>query len=48
MSNLSIKDYLNQKVNVVFEPIIANILRDKPKEPVNIDNSAPISYILAL
>ena len=48
MSNLSDKDYLNGKVNIIFEPIITNILTDKPKEPVIFYNSASIYYINAL
>ena len=34
MSNLSAKDYLNQKIKVLFEPIISSMLADKPTEPV--------------
>ncbi len=47
MSNLSAQDYLNQKVKVLFEPIISKILEDKPSEPVHLSNLASISNIFA-
>ncbi len=37
MSNLSAKDYLNQKVKVLFQPIISSMLAEKPKQPVKIN-----------
>lgn len=35
MSNLSPEEFINKKVKIVFEPIITQILVDKPKDPVN-------------
>lgn len=34
MSNLSPEEYLNKKVKVIFEPLINNILLEKPSNPV--------------
>jgi hypothetical protein len=36
MSNLTPEEYLNKKVKIVFEPMISQILVDKPKDPVKI------------
>jgi hypothetical protein len=35
MSNLSPEEFINKKVKIVFEPMITQILVDKPKDPVN-------------
>jgi len=34
MQNLSSEEFLNEKVRVVFEPMISKILLEKPEEPV--------------
>ena len=34
MSKLHDEEYLDQKVRVLVEPLIANLLREKPAEPV--------------
>jgi hypothetical protein len=36
MSNLSAEDFLNKKVKVIFEPIIASVILEKPKDPVKV------------
>ncbi len=35
MSNLSPEEFINKKVKIVFEPMITQILVDKPRDPVN-------------
>lgn len=34
MQNLSCEEFLNEKVRVIFEPMISKILLEKPEEPV--------------
>ena len=34
MSNFSPEELINKKVKIVFEPMITQILMDKPKDPV--------------
>ena len=36
MQNLPAEEYLNEKVRVVFEPMISKMLLEKPDEPVNL------------
>lgn len=35
MQNLSCEEFLNEKVKVIFEPMISKLLLEKPEEPVN-------------
>jgi hypothetical protein len=35
MSDFSANDYLNSKVKIIYEPMITQMLVDKPNEPVN-------------
>jgi hypothetical protein len=36
MNSLSCEDFLNEKVKVIFEPMISKLLLEKPDEPVKI------------
>ena len=38
-NNLPAEEFLNEKVRVVFDPMISKILLEKPDEPVNITNT---------
>jgi hypothetical protein len=37
MANLSAEEFLNKKVSIVFQPIIASLLVEKPNDPVRIN-----------
>jgi hypothetical protein len=36
MEQFSAEEFLNKKVKIIYDPMIAQILIDKPKEPVRI------------
>lgn len=36
MSNLTKEEFMNKKVKVIFEPLISNLIVEKPSNPVNI------------
>lgn len=36
MSELSPEEFLNKKVRIIYEPMICQILVEKPKDPVKI------------
>ena len=35
MSHFSPEEYVNKKVKIIFEPMVTQILVEKPKDPVN-------------
>jgi hypothetical protein len=35
MSNLPPEEFINKKVKIIFEPMISQMLIDKPSDPVN-------------
>lgn len=37
LNNLSAEEFLNNKVKIIFEPMIAKLLLEKPEDPVIIN-----------
>jgi hypothetical protein len=44
MSHFSPEEFVNKKVKILFEPMVTQILVDKPKDPVK--NNKLINYFL--
>jgi len=36
LSNFSPEEYINKKVKILFEPMVTQILVEKPKDPVSL------------